>query len=352
MTGRHRIEDIGPGQEGFEVALLERWSGGADPLTDDAIESARDRLLAEMREPTRAPSRPSAGRRRVLAASVAAALTLVLALGVSVVLPVGEDGTAPGIGLPAASAAELLAEAADHAIVARDAALRPGQWVHVTLVDTYGCAQPGCVDEPTHFWIPQDRAGDWYLSRTDFNVSTPTVVSARGEFYGAVKRPDWETPTTEFFAGLPRDPVALRARLYRDTKHQGNSRDEGAMEGIAALLRTGRVPADVRAAVYRVLATIPGVKASHATTLDGRTGVAFGRAEPKRGGDRTYLIVDQATGDFIGERTVSHSVIDGTEGPPMESALRYEVVDEVPAAVRANASRQYWCPDPSGRCES
>jgi RNA polymerase sigma-70 factor (ECF subfamily) len=49
---------------------------------------------------------------------------------------------------------------------------------------------------------------------------------------------------------------------------------------IGDLLRTGLVPADLRASLYKAAALIPGVTITDTqATLDGRTGIATGRVE-------------------------------------------------------------------------
>jgi hypothetical protein len=72
---------------------------------------------------------------------------------------------------------------------------------------------------------------------------------------------------------------------------------------VADLLRSGLVPADLRAALYRALALLPGLEITEdVANLAGKHGTAFGID-----GDieRQDLIIDPATGEFIGERTVA-----------------------------------------------
>jgi hypothetical protein len=59
----------------------------------------------------------------------------------------------------------------------------------------------------------------------------------------------------------------------------------------------------MRAALYKAAAGIPGVTITdRAATLDGHTGVAFGRDEGN--GVRQEIIIDPSTGLLIGERQV------------------------------------------------
>jgi RNA polymerase sigma-70 factor (ECF subfamily) len=75
------------------------------------------------------------------------------------------------------------------------------------------------------------------------------------------------------------------------------------MVSIADTLRTGVVPAELRAALYKAVAGIPGVTITdNAVTLDGHTGIAFGREE--KNGIRQEIIIDPHTGMLVGEREV------------------------------------------------
>jgi RNA polymerase sigma-70 factor (ECF subfamily) len=148
----------------------------------------------------------------------------------------------------------------------------------------------------------------------------------------------WQTGTPAFLAGLPRDTGALRARLYADTAGQGPSADGEAFTSVADLLRSGLVPADLRAALYRVLATVPGVEITSATaSVDGVRGVGLGRLEDGNG-LRQEIVVDPGTGDLVGERTVAVRAIDGlAAGTVLDSRRSTRVlVDAVPASVLAH----------------
>lgn len=73
---------------------------------------------------------------------------------------------------------------------------------------------------------------------------------------------------------------------------------------IAQVLSSGIVPADLRAALYRVATRIPGVVISDsAANLDGRGGIAVGRVDSS-GNIRQDIIFDSAGGHAIGERVV------------------------------------------------
>lgn len=68
-------------------------------------------------------------------------------------------------------------------------------------------------------------------------------------------------------------------------------------------MQTGAAPADLRAALYRVVSTIPGVTVvDRSPDLDGRQGVALGLLDPW--GTRQDIIIDPANGTYIGTREV------------------------------------------------
>ncbi|HEX8518621.1 MAG TPA: hypothetical protein VF667_03420, partial [Pseudonocardia sp.] len=73
-------------------------------------------------------------------------------------------------------------------------------------------------------------------------------------------------------------------------------------------LKTGAAPPDLRAALYRALAKVPGLAVTDgAAEVDGRRGTALGITDPD--GNRLEMIVDPRTGAFLGTRTTD---ADGT----------------------------------------
>lgn len=67
-----------------------------------------------------------------------------------------------------------------------------------------------------------------------------------------------------------------------------------------------------RAALLDALSRVPGVTATgNVANLDGVTGVAIGRSEPVRAGQRQEIIIDPNTGLVIGERTVAGAALFG-----------------------------------------
>ncbi len=97
---------------------------------------------------------------------------------------------------------------------------------------------------------------------------------------------------------LPLDPRALYARLYA----AGGSPSEVFTE-IGDTLRNRPAPAAVRAALYRTLAIVPGIRwVGHVTDGQGRPGIAVGY---ESGGVEDELIFDPASSSMLEERTIA-----------------------------------------------
>lgn len=286
------------------------------------------------------------GRRRTtvrlgMAASLAAAITA----GVVVTDSLTRDGR-PMTGA-SASATTRLNLAADATLNAKDLVPGPGQYLYlradevaVSATDTFAYLT-GRSDET---WVPADASAVWMEQRVDharasfFHKGDEKIVresgigldpertvrrapggrwwwctpdgavgeSKRGKQPGAVRcnglGNSWQSPSPAFMATLPRDPQALLRRIHDDSKGHGQGRDAEAFVYIADILRGGTVPADLRAALYRAAALIPGVTAGgDSVNLDGQHGVAVG---VERDGVRQELVFNPSTGDYIGRRDV------------------------------------------------
>jgi hypothetical protein len=181
-------------------------------------------------------------------------------------------------------------------------------------------------------WVPARPERDWLLDREvtgrvrwltgtaeeaedegfDLTDAVPTgrYRAAHGDFYAALddrapRRPigTWHAPTADFLARLPRDPVALLAWLQADGP-DGRVAGQPFARAVGAL-RSGLVPADLRAALYAALVELPAVKLDeNATDLDGHARVAFVHDD---GPTRTELLVDPADGTFAGECDILRS---------------------------------------------
>ncbi|GAB3431432.1 CU044_5270 family protein [Actinophytocola sediminis] len=278
--------------------------------------------------------------RRLLPLIASAATVTALAAGV-LVARTGSD--------PATPTAEAGLTAAADKLPADDEPLRPGQYRYLT---THGWHQAGnmtigdggmaedlevtfLVEERRQLWIPADPTEQCLLRGTsgenfiwlvgdeekagELGIETPQ----RKTFEHRVPCGDfadgwWQQPSTDFLAALPRDPDALYDRLRRDTEGRGADPDLEVLVYVTDALRTGLVPADLRAALYRALAKVPGLEVTEqVANLDGREGTAYGITVD---GERTDVIVDPVTGQYLGERRID---LDGRDGIPADTTTSY-----------------------------
>ncbi|MFB9334981.1 CU044_5270 family protein, partial [Actinoplanes octamycinicus] len=179
----------------------------------------------------------------------------------------------------------------------------------------------------SELWVPADPAGEWFRLESDTGEWVPLVGTEeqlKAARLGPEKSPPtresgpcgaftpglsdmctapgtWQVPTAAFLAGLPRDPERLFDRLRDDTDGHGRDPDQEVLVYAADALRSGLVPADLRSALYRALAHLPTLRITERfATLDGRTGTALGI---DAAGEQQEIVIDPATGAFIGERT-------------------------------------------------
>jgi hypothetical protein len=230
------------------------------------------------------------------------------------------------------AAAEVLHSAALASIQNSDPVLAPGQYLRVATTAVYGTAV-GISDSKIAvflytskkcLYVPADRNDDWVrvwglnkpyktfgpTSERVAKESWAAEVSRNGADFqglmrarnGAFYSDDPQSP--DRLAALPRDPAALLDYIHKATIGQGSSPDGEALVWIADALRSGVVPAEIRAALYNAAAMIPGVEITEKqANLNGATGIAIGRLETVNG-IRQDLIIDPNTGQLMGERQV------------------------------------------------
>ena len=202
-----------------------------------------------------------------------------------------------------AQAASVLRDAAGLSIQYREIAPGPGEYLlsqtHAdwSITDSDGGFRMN--EQTIDVYVPYDPNQDWVLVR-DWGDLPPigdrVMFAQNGEFYGG----PW---IQEDLGSLPTDAGALLAHF--DAQYLGGSasRDEDNFVRMTDILRSGLVPAELRAGLYGALALIPGVTSTaDVTNLDGITGIAIGRTEPIRLGLRQEIIIDPSTGLIIGER--------------------------------------------------
>lgn len=288
---------------------------------DDAVAPIRREVLARTVDRRRTRSRWTIGAVGTVAAVTALATVLVAGdlTGTTEHVPV--VGSAP----QAATAAEVFRQAADATEHTSDPVVGPGQYLEVAVQEQsqafFTEDSSALVPYSLTVYRPADASAEWTLVRTSGEpiayfptaraaevaaawkadpvdpYPTGTLRARDGAFYGS----PW-TPSD--LATMPRDPDALYD--WVSAHATGSVSHEEAMTVlITDRLATGMVPADLRSAMYQVLARIPGATITHdAVTMDGRKGVGIGRTEAAREDAYTEVVVDPTTGDFIGTRSL------------------------------------------------
>lgn len=342
--------------------LLAGLRADVPEMTDEAFAAGRARVLTVV-APAAVPAEPEPAvpvtplrkkrllrspPRRLVAAGAAA---VVLAATALLVQAARSDGP-----VPVASAAERLNAAAEN-INPVDEPIAPGQYRYIAthawsglIVHTGSSPGPMLTSQEEYryeFWVPADLAQQCTVrTNTTGNrrwlEGTEEQAEARGvdlpkagtseKVEPCDNGGDWSrSPSAEFLASLPRDP----RRLYDLMRHKpmpvAISDTKWTLDNAISTLSSGRAPADLRAALYRALALLPGLVVTEGVNLDGHRGVAIGAVD---GDWRQDLIVDPATGQFIGERTVTLTGDLGTIHLPPGSTLGYTSVS-IPKVVNA-----------------
>lgn len=306
---------------------------------------ARDRLIAETRGLPATP--PTAVRQRPVRRWLAATVLVGALVSGGVALQATSSGGA------SAQAHELLERSAALVVTTGDAPVKPGQYRYLEArasAEPRGRTRAGTEvvirqTEVRQLWIPANPDDEWLRTNTmDAELLVGTMAEAReiglgppaepmveserarrGEFAGtAGSGGSWQVPTAAFIAGLSRDPDQLYDRLREDIPFHFGRGDRKVITYAADLLRTTYVPPDLRAALFRALTNVSGlVVIEGVTDLEGRRGVALG-VPGEDDGPRNEIIMEPATGTFLGERTVR---ADG--GLVGATAVRSAVADEI-----------------------
>jgi RNA polymerase sigma-70 factor (ECF subfamily) len=337
MSGdlERRLASVDPGGSVTESELARSRARSLSFLNSDAESRAgsASSLDAFTRSHTSFKASPIRFRRRVLIASAAAALLVGGIVVADVVRPSGPGATA--------EAAEVLNNAAAATIQTSDPVVGPGQYLKIETTELTGSGAQAADGSEINWqettggqvYVPADREGEWVWNREErvpLESSSEAAKAAAAEIRkrDAASRPPagaalpvgiWRAPGGAFGGNeptviigtplkeadsLPRDPQALLDIIYERTNGAGKSRESAAFVTIADGLRTGVVPADLRAALYKAAALIPGVTiGDRQATVDGRTGIAIGIPSPD-GVARHDIIIDPTSGLVIGEQDV------------------------------------------------
>jgi hypothetical protein len=295
--------------------------------------AAAGRARRAWRPPPRRSRRPHP-RAFALAGALAAVGTAV-----ALVLPADDGGR---LGSPSASAAQVLKRAAA-AQTAPARPLRPGEywytrirasWLTTTEADggSIGYIAPELREDwiaidgyrgfrsrsagPVRFIGPRDRARWEAAGKPDLFVRDDS-----GRMFRHWPEPGSEMERKPFYDGskhvsyrellaLPRHPRTLHERLRAtaDACDCGHSVEQETFVIVGDLLRDSPIPGDLRAALLRAAAFIPGIeRIERLRDVAGRmgTGVAI-----DSGGTRSVLIFDRGSYDLLGE---SEFALEGAE---------------------------------------
>jgi hypothetical protein len=270
--------------------------------------------------------RRRARRGRVVAASAGLALVAVLGAAVLVArqLPTEREPAAS-----VATAAELATRAATAAAAGSVPTPRPHQWVYTKeLTVESGSGKPWTHER----WVRADGKKDASADNNDLRAARvsdvdrglmqqravamwPRCPPGKREQLARIRPAVGLGRLFPNPAAVPTDPDGLLAAVYRLLEDPdcgpilGDNLQDRSFTLINVLLE-GVLPAEVRAALYRALAKIPGVTVAHgATDAAGRGGVAFVRAASIEvpGSSRWLrleIILDPDTYGYLGERYI------------------------------------------------
>ncbi|GAB3287593.1 CU044_5270 family protein [Pseudoclavibacter terrae] len=343
-----------------EIELLRRVRADQAEPSRAAVESGRDALVERARSAGGAATVGPRARKRIRVGwSLLTAIT-VGAVATAVIVTGGfSNDTGPAAPPPAAAA--VLQDAAEAAIATRDPVVQPGQYLRIETQAVYSStallSDTEAVSwlEGTHdvLYVPANRDEDWVLEKSarevveTFGAESERLAEEQaasgmqgpgfvdellrapgGTFYGM--------PATEDiydFESLPRDPAAMYAHITAANADHGGNPDARALVFIADLLRSGPVPADIRAALFGAAALVPSITITDQDARQGgRSGVAIG-IEQAGTGNSQEIVIDPDTGELIGERQVQN---DGLGGIPPgttvgSTTVTTTVVDDAPA---------------------
>ncbi len=355
-----------------EVSLLRRARNDIAERTPEEVSRGRAALFHAFEEespfaifdqadgdvpPRKPPVKP--GRRRAAAWT---GFSVLGATGLTVTLVAVNVMGVPGVEVGGAepAAASVLESAATAALQFSDPTVAPGQYLLVQTDAVYlGQGSISADDQTAAFlekyhdelYVPANREDDWVWVQCErtpagtFGPESEALAEDQGVSGADVRRsfPGGITPTGAFagynngsestvdYAALPQSPQQLLQKIYE--MNEAALPDDQALAWIVETLMHGTVPAEFRAVLYETAALIPGVTITEKqATLNGATGVAVGRVEPERK-ERQDLIIDPATGQFIGQRIVLLDGI-GDYVPPgtvmASTAVTTSVVDAAP----------------------
>ncbi|WP_107055394.1 CU044_5270 family protein [Streptomyces sp. NRRL S-1824] len=299
------------------------------------------RSAASATTPTPAPTAPARRRgfmRPLIVIPAAACSLAVIAAGV-VTLTGSSSGNESLVAGPALTAQvgagtaqgvpQLLNQISLAAAKKPAPTVRAGQYIYIE--SQVGTTYEKTVDDKTtvvsdgihrrQTWRSTDGAKGWLIDPAVFPPGGGTIdhINEKGEIEPA----RLGGPSYDYLATLTTDPDTLLAKIYKETKGQGNSPDQQAFTTIGDLLNESMPPADLNVALFRTATKIPGVVlVKDAVDAAGRHGVAVARLD-ETSGARTEWIFDAKSYTYLGERTIQVRPHGGDSGKIKPGTILY-----------------------------
>jgi hypothetical protein len=225
---------------------------------------------------------------------------------------VASSGSAPPAAPPTTAAVVLLANAAD---AAANTPAGTGDWAYTSSIIVMNGT--GTHTLRMQIWEKTDGTDALIREDRDGKLEEFRTGDTSGMF-----PPSLRHPTYRYLATLPTDPTALRNEIYRQAQDEVREMgpngqklytvDQWAFQLIGRLVRIAAPPA-LKAALYRVAATIPDVEYVDDTTdAAGRHGIGVAHSV-NSGGDRSILIFDRTTYQVLGRALETHDGITDSE---------------------------------------
>ncbi|MGN8027026.1 hypothetical protein [Microbacterium sp. 22242] len=189
-------------------------------------------------------------------------------------------------------------------------------------------------NSPEAYGLGQDMVGRVWVMPGGV-TGTQSTDPSRG---GATTDGSGPAPGTVFYldsyrphyAEMPRDPAALLDWLRRPSGMTGNAADAWVLSSLEDPDTVNLMPADLRAAFFRAIALIPGLR------VENRDGDLVTLSHYEEGNDRPRSIVIDTAQGYIAELAETQGTKSGVAGdiPDRVKKVTTTVVDALPDSVK------------------
>ncbi|MGW0876322.1 CU044_5270 family protein [Streptomyces sp. NPDC002740] len=198
--------------------------------------------------------------------------------------------------------------------------VEPGQYIYIesksadSFLKTVGDRTTLASHElhTRQLWESPDGTKGWLIDPAVNDSPEGETLSLPDE-QGNTPKAHLGAPSYDYLTKLSTDPDELLAKIYKETKGQGNTPDQQAFTTIGDLLTESYPPAELYSALFKTAARIPGVVVvNDAVDAVGRHGVAVARLD-ETSGQREEWIFDTKSHVFLGQRSVQVKQLSGTD---------------------------------------